>query len=322
MANVEHLAKLMFGVSIWNQWRDEHGQISIDLSDCDLSDGDFGRANFHGVNLSGSRLVSANLSAADLRQANLFRANLNGADLTCARVGRARLTSADLSGSNLTETNLSRANMNRANLSTTRLSGTNFTGAQLVGAEFRNATIEGVILSDCNLEPVSGLEETIHIGPSYVSIDTIYRSEGKIPEKFLLGCGLPDSFITQIPSLVGALLPIQFLSCFISYNTKDDMFARRLHSRMRAEHLRVWFAPEDVQGGKKLHEQIEAAIQVHDRLLLILSENSVQSEWVKTEVRKARRIEAKENRRKLFPIRLCEYRTLRAWECIDAETGR
>jgi hypothetical protein len=37
---------------------------------------------------------------------------------------------------------------------------------------------------------------------------------------------------------------------------------------MRAEQLRVWFAPEDIKGGEKLHEQIERAIQLHDRLLL------------------------------------------------------
>src|SRR3978361_1802399 len=48
--------------------------------------------------------------------------------------------------------------------------------------------------------------------------------------------------------------------------------------------VRCWFAPHDVQGGKKLHEQIDEAIQVHDRLLLLLSEASMNSEWVKTEM--------------------------------------
>jgi hypothetical protein len=56
---------------------------------------------------------------------------------------------------------------------------------------------------------------------------------------------------------------------------------------MRREKLRVWFAPEDIQGGKKLHQQIERAIQVHDRLLLVLSESSIHSEWVITEIRNA-----------------------------------
>ena len=60
---------------------------------------------------------------------------------------------------------------------------------------------------------------------------------------------------------------------------------------MRGEKLRVWFAPEDMQGGQKLIEQIDRAIQVNDRLLLVLSEHSMNSEWVQTEIRKARQAE-------------------------------
>jgi hypothetical protein len=52
--------------------------------------------------------------------------------------------------------------------------------------------------------------------------------------------------------------------------------------------VRCWFAPHDVQGGKKLHEQIDQAIRIYDKLLLILSEDSMNSEWVKTEIANAR----------------------------------
>jgi hypothetical protein len=78
----------------------------------------------------------------------------------------------------------------------------------------------------------------------------------------------------------------------------------------------------DIQGGKKLHEQIERAIQVYDRLLLVLSENSIHSEWVMTEIRNTLKVERKDGRRKLFPIRLCDFDTLRAWECFDADFGK
>jgi hypothetical protein len=36
---------------------------------------------------------------------------------------------------------------------------------------------------------------------------------------------------------------------------------------LQQEDLRVWFAPEDIEGGKKLHDQIFDAIRVHDKLL-------------------------------------------------------
>jgi len=162
----------------------------------------------------------------------------------------------------------------------------------------------------------------VHHRPSTVGVDTLVKSNGKIPALFLRGCGVPDSWIEYLPSLIGALQPFHFYSCFISYSTKDEEFAKRLHERMRTEELRVWFAPEDIKGGEKLHEQIEHAIQVHDRLLLVLSEQSIQSEWVTTELYNARQAEIKGNRRKLFPIRLCSIEMLKAWKCFDIDTGK
>jgi TIR domain len=157
-------------------------------------------------------------------------------------------------------------------------------------------------------------------GPSTIGIDTIYRSQGKIPEVFLRGAGLPDEFIAYIGSFVGH--PIQFYSCFISYSTKDQEFAERLHADLQAKGVRCWFAPHDVKGGEKLHEQIDAAIRLHDKLLLILSEHSMNSEWVKTEIAKGRKRELREGKRVLFPVRLVGFATLRDWECFDGDTGK
>jgi hypothetical protein len=81
---------------------------------------------------------------------------------------------------------------------------------------------------------------------------------------------------------------------------------------MQDEHLRVWFAPEDIKAGEKLHEQIDKAIQVYDKLLLILSEASMNSEWVKAEIHRARQKE-KGGKRVLFPIRLVSFEAIEQW---------
>lgn len=128
-------------------------------------------------------------------------------------------------------------------------------------------------------------------------------------------------FITFITSHFGIQEAIQIYSCFISYSTKDEEFARRLYSRMRDEKLRVWFAPEDMKGGALLHEQIEQAIQIHYRLLVVLSDESMASEWVKREIRGARRAEKEEGRRKLFPIRLVDYKAIEGWKGFDGDGG-
>ena len=71
---------------------------------------------------------------------------------------------------------------------------------------------------------------------------------------------------------------------FISYSTHDQEFAERLHTDLQAEGVRCWIAPHDIHGGRKIHEQIKEAIRLYDRLLLILSEHSMKSDWVRTAV--------------------------------------
>ena len=159
-----------------------------------------------------------------------------------------------------------------------------------------------------------------HAAPSTIGVDTIYRSQGKIPEVFLRGAGLPDEFIAYIGSFVGR--PIQFYSCFISYAGEDQEFADRLYEGLQNKGVRCWFAPHDVKAGEKLHEQIDEAIRLHDKLLLILSEDSMNSEWVKTEIFNAREREVAEKKRKLFPVRLVPFETLYDWKCFDAKTGK
>ena len=102
---------------------------------------------------------------------------------------------------------------------------------------------------------------------------------------------------------------IEFYSCFISYSSRDDEFARRLHADLQDNGVRCWFAPDDLRIGDKFRARIDEAIRLHDKLLLILSEDSVNSTWVEDEVESALEKErtAKERgeeRTVLFPIRL------------------
>ncbi len=113
----------------------------------------------------------------------------------------------------------------------------------------------------------------------------------------------------------------QFYSCFISYSTKDEEFAERLYDDLQANGVPCWFAPHNIQGGQKIHEQLDQAIKGQDRVLLILSPASMISDWVKTEISKARDREVKEKRRVLFPVRIVPFETLRDWELFDADRG-
>jgi hypothetical protein len=304
------------GVKEWNSRR-RGGESIPNLSGTDLSGADLFKAN-----LSGAVLTGAVLTGADLSEAELSKADLSGADLIQADLSWADLSEADLREADLREADLIQADLIQADLSEAGLSEAGLSGADLSGADVTNCRCEGTLFANVDLSEVKGLETIRHEGPSTVGVDTLFKSKGKIPEAFLRGCGVPEPIIVNLKSLVSSLEPIQFYSCFISHSSADKDFARRLHSRMRDEGLRVWFDEADMQAGKKLHEQIDEAIRVYDRLLLVLSASSMNSEWVKTELRKAFKLERRDGKRKLFPIGLVPYSAVRDWECFDSDHGK
>ena len=74
-------------------------------------------------------------------------------------------------------------------------------------------------------------------------------------------------------------------------------------------------------GGRKVHDQIDEAIKVYDKLLLILSDASMTSTWVKTEIANARAKEDQQKRQILFPINLVPFDRIKSWKLFDADTG-
>src|SRR5262249_3516431 len=109
--------------------------------------------------------------------------------------------------------------------------------------------------------------------------------------------------------------PIQFYSCFISYSFKDQEFAERLHADLQNQGVRCWLATEDLKIGDRFRQTIDEAIRRHDRLLLILSTNSVNSDWVRDEVESGLERERLEKRSVLFPVSLDDAieNTTQAW---------
>jgi hypothetical protein len=110
--------------------------------------------------------------------------------------------------------------------------------------------------------------------------------------------------IDYLPSLFD--LAIQYYSCFISYSAKDDDFARRIYRDLQNNEVRCWFAPHDMPIGGKILDSIDSAIRSRDKVLLILSENSIRSDWVEDEVTKAFAEERRHGQTVLFPVRLDE----------------
>jgi uncharacterized protein YjbI with pentapeptide repeats len=221
--------------------------------------------------LISAKLIQANLNGVDLRVADLSVADLSNADLTVANLVGAQLGAADLSHANLSHANLSHANLNGTNLHTATLSGT----------VLRYTVFIQTFFTDVDLSNVIGLDTCKHDGPSSIDFRTLRKSPN-LPLVFLRGVGLPDRLIDYLPSLLNQA--IQFYSCFISYSAKDQDVADRLYADLQNKGVRCWFDRHDLPIGAKTRDYIDETIKLQDKLLLILSEHSIWSDWVEDEV--------------------------------------
>jgi uncharacterized protein YjbI with pentapeptide repeats len=285
MANLEHLAILQQSVAVWHAWREQHPEVLPDLQEADLT-----RAILSGADLSGAILTGADLSGANLHGAILIEASLSRAILSGVRLRKSKLTEADLDG------------------------------ASLSGADLAHAYIGWTIFSDADLSGVQGLETVQHRGPSTIGIDTLYASHGDIPEVFLRGCGVPDPMIEYARSLVAAVRPIDYYSCFISYSHADKAFARRVHDTLQGRGIRCWLDEHQLLPGDDVHEAVDRGIRLWDKVLLCASQQSLASWWVDSEINRAFNKEAqlfKQRGKKvlaLIPLNLDGYLFSEAWE--------
>jgi len=222
VADEQQLALIKRGSRAWNEWRERDPSRRVDLSEADLS----------GADLTGAKLASAESTGARLKRASLIGACLNRANLRGENLGDADLSSAELIESSLVLASLTGANLTRA-----RLGGANLNDADLDSASLNSADLGGAL----------GLESVKHLAPSALDHRTLLRSRS-LPLSFLRGRGLPDPLIDYLPSLLDAE-PIQFYSCFISYSTANEGFAKRLYADLQERGVRCWFAPHDIEGG-------------------------------------------------------------------------
>jgi hypothetical protein len=165
------------------------------------------------------------------------------------------------------------------------LRGADLAGADLSGTDFTRALMGYTTFGDVDKSEVRGLDTIEHIGPSTISINTLYRSHGNIPEVFLRGAGVPEEMITYMKSLVNR--PFEFYSCFISYSHADQFFAKRLHDQLQGRGIRCWLDEHQMLPGDDIYDQIDRGIKLWDKVLLCCSQASLTSWWVDNEINKA-----------------------------------
>lgn len=296
MANQEQLEILEQGGLAWNRWRQEKTSVKVDLT----------KARLSGANLGTANLSEAILSGVDFRDANLSSVNFRG----------SQLDNANFQGSTLYRAIFAQTTLNQA--------------------DFLNAKIGETVFAFTDLNQALNLDTVKHGLPSSVGEETIVLSKGSIPESFLRGCGLSDWQVESAklynPDLINeeivkvqyriydlrATQAIQISPLFISYSHSDSAFVDDLEIHLNKKGIRFWRDTHDSKAGR-LEKQIDRAMRLNPIVLLILSENSLKSDWVEHEVRTARTLEKEKGRDVLCPIALDDSWKNSPWSKIVME---
>jgi uncharacterized protein YjbI with pentapeptide repeats len=278
---------------------------------CDLSDAELRGANLERVNLSQLRLNGAVLVNAKLSESALSAAELRGADLSGAIFNRTDLTNADCS----------HANFSGADLRGAHLIGTSLIAANMSGAQLGGSVMGWTSLSGSKLIFARAIETVQHLGPSIIDIDTLERCFREATESttselrvgttamttFLRGVGVPENILELARNRA---FSAGRAATFISYCSNDLHFVKKLHADLQDEGVRCWYAPETLRVGEDIRTRIVEAIRGHARVIVVLSEASIRSEWVQFEVRTALDLESPKSPTILVPI------------CIDGAVER
>ena len=268
---------------------------AYDLTGCNFYRCNFGRVTFKHANLAGVGPHGSFEESANFIACNLRSSVFPGLKLTSCRFNGSDLSHAELNGLSLYRTNLCYAKLFKSLISA------DFSDSILVETDFSDAYLVGSVFIDTDLSRALNLTKARIFAHITLDHRTLFKS-GILPQSFYRSCGLADSLIEYLPSLVEDAMHLA--SCFISYSSKDEKFTTKLYADQQEARVPCFYAPKDLKIGSMIRDSIEQAVHVHDRLLIILSENSISSPWVEREVEAALERERAENRTILFPIRL------------------
>ncbi len=278
-----------------------HDQLNrVDLTSSNLRMADLRGANLHSAHLSRSNLAhailtGANMARCSLTRSNLSRSTLRSADLTGADLSSSDLRFANLEGANLSQADLSLADLTGANLngvnlrgsilsSTTLqqadLTGADLRGASLIKADLESATFFEAVLGittfvNCDLSMAIALEFARHTGPSAIGLDTLAKSRGRIPGKFLEDAGVAAPLIEAQGPLAG--VNRDFPSVLTIGSMEDGELAGRLRDGLRAAQIPCWNVAADDEAGIQSGATIIDHTVYFDRLVLLCTAPALES---------------------------------------------
>jgi hypothetical protein len=303
-----------------------------ELKGCNFTGCSFVDCVFGGVKFDGSLFVNSSFSDCNCIDASFVDCTFDGAE-----IGPSAFQGADFFGASFDRSVIHGTNFKGAFFVTSH-----WTTARTVGANFNDAIFGANTVARCHFVHCS-FEAVRVVQPVDIDYETASSSIGmslrplldktgisgdtrrhirrylRSLQLFLTMLGIPRDAIRSYSGSENFLA--DHANVFISYSAKDEEFASALHNHLTVAGIETWFAPHSIQGGKRIIDQVSSAIERQKKLILILSENSISSDWVASEIRRAVEIEHRTKAQKLFPIRIVDFEPIRTWTLFDSDAG-
>lgn len=303
--NRQEIQKLLHRHQMWLADRNTGERLNLrgaSLTDIDLSMIDLTGAYLSRTDLTGANLYATNLYGVDFTESVLVEADLTGTNLCASDFIGADLSNANLSAADLRQVNFFWATLDNANLTRANLYCTSFIKTIFKNTNFDSAILGQTVFSDVDLLQLEGLDNCLHRSRSYVDANILLRSGDILPQEFLRGIGLTEDFIKYLPSL--SEITAQYYSCFILYSIEDKLFAQKLHKDLQNEGVRCWLTPDNKKTEDKVKDLINEVNTEEDKLLVILSNNSIDNKWMITEIENLLAEERQRNQSILMPLKI------------------
>jgi hypothetical protein len=91
---------------------------------------------------------------------------------------------------------------------------------------------------------------------------------------------------------------------FISHATADDAFVKDLRQKLESHQIKVWVDSRNLRSGDKLNAEIENAIKEAPHVLAALSPKTINSPWVRKEIRLAEQVAVTKKDYRVIPLML------------------
>lgn len=93
---------------------------------------------------------------------------------------------------------------------------------------------------------------------------------------------------------------------FISHSSEDKKFVRTLKDDLEANGIKTWLDEDELQYGDSLIEKLQNALEDSSHFIIVLTQTSVNSDWIKLELNKAKLLKTQELLKKIIPIKYRE----------------